>query len=54
MEFYARDWSDWIAAMPLARAASLFFCRKEPILSTAIEARLAKAGIKAANPLLAL
>ena len=40
--------------MPLARAAFLFFCRKEPILSTAIVARLAKAGIKAANPLLAL
>ena len=54
MEFYAKDWSDWIAAMPLAKVAFLFFCRKESILSTAMVARLAIAGIKAANPLLAL
>ena len=54
MEFHARDWSDWIAVMPLATAAFLFFCRKEPILSTAIVVKLAKAGIKAASPLLAL
>ena len=54
MKFHARDWSDWIAAMPLARAAFLFFCRKESILSTAIVARPAKAGIKATSPLLAL
>ena len=54
MEFHARDWADWIAVMPLTRAAFLFFCRKEPILSTTIVARPTKAGIKAAKPLLAL
>ena len=47
MEFHANDWSDLIALRPLLSAALCFFCRKGPILSTAIVARLAKAGTKA-------
>ena len=51
MEFHANDWSDLIALRPLLSAALCFFRRKDPILSTAIVARLVKAGMKAAKPL---
>ena len=51
MEFHANDWSDLIALRPLLSAALHFFCRKDSMLSTAIVARPAKAGIKAAKPL---
>ena len=54
MEFQANNWSDLIALRPLLNAALCFFCRKDPILSTAIVARLAKAGIKAAKPVFVL
>ena len=54
MEFHANDWSDLIALRPLLSAALRFFCRKDPMLSTAIVARLAKAGIKAVKPLFIL
>ena len=52
MEFHANDWSDLIALRPFLNAALHFFCRKDPMLSTATVARLARAGIKAAMPLL--
>ena len=48
------NWSDLIALRPLLHAALHFFCRKDPILSTAIVARLAKEGMKAAKPLFVL
>ena len=54
MGFHANDWSDLIALRPLLSAALGFFCRKDPILSTAIVAKPAKAGIKAAKPLFIL
>ena len=47
MEFHVKGWSDLIALRPLLRASLCFFCRKEPILSTAIVTRPAKAGMKA-------
>ena len=51
MEFHAYYWSNLIALRPLLSAALCFFLRKDPILLTAIVARLAKAGIKAVKPL---
>ena len=54
MEFHANNWSDLIALRPLLNAALCFICRKDPILSTAIVARPAKAGMKAAKPLFVL
>ena len=54
MEFHANNWSDLIALRPLLNAALRFFCRKDPILLTAIVATLAKAGMKAEKPLLVL
>ena len=54
MEFHVKGWSDLIALRPLCRASLYFFCRKEPILSTAIVTRPAKAGMKATKPLFAL
>ena len=54
MEFHVKGWSDLIALRPLLRASLCFFCRKEPILSTAIVTRLAKAGMKATKPLFVL
>ena len=54
MEFHTKDWSDLIAMRPLLKAVLHFFWRKDPILSTAIVARPAKAGIKVAKPLFAL
>ena len=51
MEFHASDWSDLIVLRPLLSAALCFFWRKDPMLSTAIVARPAKAGIKAVKPL---
>ena len=54
MEFHANNWSDLIALRPLLNAALCFFCRKDPILSTAIVDRPAKAGRKAAKPLFVL
>ena len=49
MEFHTNDWSDLIALRPLLNAAL-----QDPILSTAIVARPAKAGMKAAKPLFVL
>ena len=54
MEFHVKGWSDLIALRPLHRASLCFFCRKEPILSTAIVIRPAKAGMKATKPLFVL
>ena len=54
MEFHASDWSDLIALRPLLNAVLHFFCRKDPMLSTAIVARLVKAGMKAVIPLFTL
>ena len=54
MEFHVKGWSNLIALKPLLRASLCFFCRKEPILSTAIVTRLAKAGMKATKPLFVL
>ena len=54
MEFHVKGWSDFTALRPLLRASLCFFCRKEPILSTAIVTRPAKAGMKATKPLFVL
>ena len=54
MEFHVKGWSGLIALRPLLRASLYFFCRKEPILSTAIVTMLARAGMKATKPLFIL
>ena len=54
MEFHVKGWSDLIALRPLLRASLCFFCRKEPILSTAIVTRLGKVGMKATKCLFVL
>ena len=54
MEFHVKGWSDLIALRLLLRASLCFFCRKEPILSTAIVTRPARAGMKATKPLFIL
>ena len=54
MEFHASDWSDLIVLRPSFNAVLHFFCRKDPMLSTAIVARPAKAGMKAVIPLFTL
>ena len=51
MEFHVSNRSDLIAPRPLYNALLRFFCKKDPMLSTAMVARPAKAGMKADKPL---